>query len=346
MHVMIVEDNATVLALMVQFISKIAGVVAEGLADPIEALERVSERTDLIVVDCWMPGMHGVDFVRTIRANPVLRTIPIIMITLDGDQALRFEAIEAGATDFLTKPVSPVELRARAGNLLALRQAQNTLLQRAQSLELDIATATSNLRLREEEVIGRLARAIEYRDGTTGDHVSRVGAVTRIIGEELGLNADMLRNLWLAAPLHDVGKIGVPDAILNKPGGLDADELALMRRHVEIGAAILRDSETDLVHMACEIASNHHEKWDGTGYPKGLRGEAIPLSARITAIADVFDALCSDRPYKQAWTTQEAYDEIIREAGGHFDPLCVAAFARGWNRILEVMQQPDIEMAA
>ncbi|WP_170848452.1 HD domain-containing phosphohydrolase [Devosia sp. YR412] len=343
---MIVEDNSTLLALMLKFLGKMEGVDVEGLIDPVEALQSVSQQTDLILVDYMMPGMHGIAFIKAIRANPLLSSIPIIMITVDCDQAVRLEAIEAGATDFLTKPVSPVELRARAGNLLALRQAQNSLIERARSLELDIAAATSNLLEREEEVLGRLARAIEYRDSDTGDHVGRVGAIARIIGEELGLDPVALRNLRLAAPLHDVGKIGVPDAILNKPGRLDDEEMALVRRHVDVGAAILKDSKTDMVQMACEIAANHHEKWDGTGYPRGLRGVAIPLSARITAIADVFDALCSDRPYKRAWSPQDAYDEIIRGAGGHFDPLCVSAFARGQERILDVMQHRDVDLAA
>jgi putative two-component system response regulator len=346
MQIAIVDDNSTNLAILTRLVSRMADVTVRGYVDPMTALaEFAANPVDLIVVDYQMPGMDGVSFIRRIRAmgNDLL---PIIMVTADLDQHLRIEAVEAGATDFLTKPVNPVELRARAGNLLDLRRAQISLADRARTLEDDVAAATRHLLEREEEVIARLARAIEYRDGETGDHVTRVGEISRIIGQELGLDPHALRNLWLAAPLHDIGKIGVPDAILNKPGRLDTDELAKMRAHVEIGGAILSGSSTDLVQIAQEIAACHHEKWDGTGYPRGISGQSIPLPARITAIADVFDALCSDRPYKRAWPIAKAHAEILRGAGTHFDPLCVAAFQRGWPRIVAVMNQNLPEAAA
>ena len=306
----------------------------------------VSERTDLIVVDYMMPGLNGVDFIKTVRANTALRTIPVIMITADHGTALRLEAIDAGATNFLTKPIDPAELRARAVNLLAVRWEQTSLFERAKSLEQDFSAAARSLLQLEEEILVRLSRVVECRNSALGDRVGRVGAIARIIGEELHLSPVYVRNLFLAAPLHDIGNVGLPDAILGRPRCLAPDEIALVRSHVDIGAALLKDSETDLGQMAFEIAANHHEKWDGTGYPKGLSGDAIPPSARIAAVSAVFDGLCDDRYYSSTNSLHDAYVEILLGAGGHFDPICVSAFASGWDRILTVIQRSDTIQAA
>jgi putative two-component system response regulator len=187
-------------------------------------------------------------------------------------------------------------------------------------------------------VIWRLARAIEYRDGDTGEHVSRVATISRLVAEAMGLSEDRCRTIYLAAPLHDIGKIAIPDAILGKPGKLTPDEIIQMRRHVTIGAEILEEGSSDLIRVARLIARGHHEKWDGTGYPEGLSGYDIPIEARIVAIADVFDALCSVRPYKPAWPLERAHAEIVRLAGSHFDPACVDAFAARWDDIIAVME--------
>lgn len=338
MRVIIVEDNATNLAVLCSIVSRMDNVECVGFVDPGEAMADLLIRScDLAIVDFLMPGMNGIELIHAMRALPQHVHVPIVMITADADRRLRLNAIAEGATDFLTKPVEPIELRARVTNLLALREAQNALSQRAATLAMDVERATAHLQRREEEIVYRLARAIEFRDNETSEHVNRVAAVARIIAEEMQQADSFTRTLALAAPLHDIGKIGVPDAILNKPGRLDPAERAIMQEHAAIGAKILSDGDSDLVQMAAAVAAGHHERWDGSGYPRGLRGSAIPMAARITAVADVFDALCSERSYKPAWPVDVARDEILRSAGSHFDPECVAAFDRGWPRISAVI---------
>ena len=348
MRVVIVEDNAINLDLLCWMVGKLPDIEVHGFTDAAQALADARDHScDLLITDYVMPGMNGLELIEALRSLPAYAHVPMVIITADADRAVRLAAIAAGATDFLHKPVDPAELRLRATNLLALRGAQNALANRATSLAAEVAEATRHLQKREEEIISRLARAIEFRDGDTSTHVCRVAEIARIIAEELGQDAAFIRNLGLVAPLHDVGKIGVPDAILNKPGRLSPDEIAIMRTHVDIGAQILAGGDSDLVQMAEAIAAGHHERWDGTGYPRGIAGPAIPLAARITAVADVFDALCSARPYKVAWSADEAYAEICRCAGSHFDPACVAAFARSWRRIEPLMASPpEITTAA
>lgn len=348
MRVVIVEDNTINLALLCTMVGKLADVVVQGFAEPELALDDARQHgCDLLIADYVMPGMNGLELIEAMRALPSHAHVPMLMITADADRKVRLAAVAAGATDFLNKPVDPTELRSRVTNLLALRGAQNALANRASSLARDIAQATEHLQRREEEIIARLARVIEFRDGDTGDHVCRVAQIARILAEELGQDSEFIRNLTLVAPLHDVGKIGVPDAILNKPGRLDHHEIEVMRQHVAIGAQILAGGDSDLVQMAEAVALGHHERWDGTGYPAGKAGEAIPLAARITAVADVFDALCSVRPYKAAWRPDVARAEVNCGAGSHFDPACVAAFERGWPRIAPLMTaSADIISAA
>lgn len=347
MRVIVVEDNTTNLTVLCGIVSRLPDVECQGFSDPKLAIEDILCRaSDLMIVDYLMPDIDGLQFVAAVRSMAMHAHVPIIMVTADEDRATRLAAINAGVTDFLAKPIDPIELKARASNLLELRGAQNALARRADTLALEVAQATRHLQAREEEIINRLARAIEYRDNETSEHVARVATVARIIAEELGQPAEYARTLYLAAPLHDVGKIGVPDAILNKPGKLDDAEIVTMRKHVEVGEKILADGDSDLVQMAAEIAGAHHERWDGAGYPKGLAGHAIPLSARITSVADVFDALCSARVYKPAWTVDAARAEIRRCAGTQFDPACVDAFERGWPRISDLFFEDTITSAA
>jgi putative two-component system response regulator len=221
---------------------------------------------------------------------------------------------------------------------LPFANAQIELANRAQWLAAAVEEARRELVAREEEVIWRLARAIEYRDGDTGGHVSRVAVISRMIAEALGLSTARCRTIYLAAPLHDIGKIGIADAILGEPGKFTTEELAIMREHVTIGARILERGTSELVRVAELIAQRHHERWDGTGYPDRLSGEDIPIEARIVAIADVFDALCSCRPYKPAWPMQRAFDEIVRGSGTHFDPKCVQAFTAQWPHMQDAIR--------
>lgn len=338
MRILVVEDNPTNLAVLVSVISRIPECTVEGLTQPILALQKVREVSfDLCVIDHQMPGMTGTELIRALRALEDYQSVPLIMVTADDDRKVRVEAVEAGATDFLTKPLNPVELRARVHNLLALRKAQNDLANRAEDLSSQVKAATRHLQDREEEMIWRLARAIEYRDGGTGEHISRVAHISYILARGIGLSEAACRLIYLAAPLHDIGKIAIPDAILRKPASLAPDEYRTMQTHVEIGQRILADGTSDLVRVAETIAASHHERWDGKGYPTGRAGEDIPIEGRIVAIADVFDALCTARPYKPAWPIERARAEILANRGTHFDPICVDAFDRLWPEIKQTM---------
>ena len=347
MRILIVEDDAVALAMLTEVMTATIDCHVANHSTGFEALaDCATAIPDLILVDYQMPGMDGVEFIRRLRGNTRYDLVPVVMITARNAPATRIDAIEAGATEFLCKSVDPHELRVRARNLLRLRKAQLELADRARLLSSEVDQATRRLAEREEEIIWRLARAVEYSDGGTGAHIARVARISRIIAEELGLDPEHCRNIYLGAPLHDVGKVGVPDSILNKPGKLSGEELAVMRRHVEIGGAILAKGDSDLVRVAAAIATAHHEKWDGTGYPHGLTGASIPVEGRIVAVADVFDALCTRRSYKTAWHPDEARAEIVEQSGRHFDPDCVAAFARGWPRIVELLEDAEGSRAA
>ncbi len=342
MRVLIVDDSRSSLAFLGNVIGALGIAEVESLLSPRMALERAELGCfDLILVDHVMPEMDGVELTRRLRDSPSCRLVPIIMVTSDNDRTLRVNAIAAGATDFINKPFDPTELQARVSNLLALRQAQTELADQAAWLKREVERATRHLVEREEEIIWRLARAIEYRDGDTGGHVSRVAQISYLIAEGIGLPPERCRCIYLAAPLHDIGKIGIADAILSKPGKLTPAELELMREHVSIGARILENGSSDVIRTAELIAQSHHERWDGTGYPDRLSGTDIPVEARVVAIADVFDALCSERPYKRAWPVAEACREVVGLAGTHFDPACVAAFEARWAEITALLSATE-----
>jgi putative two-component system response regulator len=281
-----------------------------------------------------MPEIDGLEFIGKLRGMPGSEDIPIVIVTAAG--SVRYAALDAGATDFLTKPIDPVEAKSRIRNMLRLRDSQNRLRDQVTWLAREVKKATGALAAREEEIIFRLSRAAEYRDNDTGDHIVRVAKYCRLIGEALSLDEKCCRDLYLAAPMHDVGKIAVGDAILLKPGMLSSEERLVMQRHTLRGYEILSNSESELINLAADIARCHHERWDGTGYPRGLRGDEIPLFARITAVADVFDALTTARPYKAAWTPVKARASICEGAGRHFDPACVEAFLERWDNVLVI----------
>jgi len=339
MRVLIVDDSRSSLAMIASIVRDAVSAQIDTCQHPLEAIRRTEiQQYDLVLVDHIMPEMDGVQFTVALRAKERYRLVPIIMVTSDMDRNTRLEAFRAGATDFVHKPFDPTELQARVVNLLALRQAQVELADRANWLSREVERATLHLLEREEEVIWRLARAIEYRDGDTGEHVSRVAMISQFIAVGIGLSPQRCRTVYLAAPLHDIGKIAIADAILTKPGKLTPDEMATMREHVTIGARILENGTSELIRTAELIAQSHHERWDGTGYPDRLSGTDIPIEARVVAIADVFDALCSERPYKKAWPIEKAYAEIIACSGTHFDPACVEAFRDKWSEIQVIMQ--------
>ncbi|MCW1951419.1 MAG: response regulator [Octadecabacter sp.] len=337
MRICVIDDETVSLNVISAVLKRTVDHVVESFSSATQALERCREAPfDMILIDYQMPDINGVECVKKLRVMQGYQVVPIIMLTADEDRALRLEAIKAGATDFLNKPFDPEELRVRVKNLLALRQAQLALLDRAEYLDFEVQRATLQLRAREEELIWRLSRAIEMRDDATGEHISRVAISSKLIAQHMGLNEEFCRTIYLASPLHDAGKIAINDAILHKPGKLTKNERKIIQTHTQVGSDILAHGESDLIKMAHEIALSHHEKWDGSGYGNGLSGQDIPLSARIVAIADVFDALCSARSYKPAWQFEDAFDEILRQSGHHFDPTCVAAFESARDQISKV----------
>jgi putative two-component system response regulator len=341
MRVVIVDDSTSVVSFLESAIGKIEGTTVCTFTKPLDALKELrTNDADLLLVDYTMPRMNGVELIRKVRRHAMTPDIPIIMLTSETDACVKLAAMEAGATEFVNKPIDTAELTIRVRNLMNLWCAQRQLAERTIKLEADIAAANRQIASQEEELIWRLSKAMSCRDGETAEHVARVATVAALIGGELGLDAKLVRTIYLACPLHDVGKIGIPDAILLKPGRLSAEEYDTMRQHSALGADILSDSSSPVIQMAARIAESHHEKWDGSGYPRGLRQDEIPIEGRVAAVADVFDALCSERPYKDPWPVDKAFQEIIRCSGSHFDPACVAAFCRQWQKIRELYREP------
>ena len=323
--VLVVDDQSTsrtILSHVVKSINAKTKIIEK--TNPEEALEWAAEHTaDLVFVDYVMPEMNGVDFVRVLKTLPHYDAVPVIMITIKTDAETRYSALDAGVADFLSKPVDVYECTARCKNLLTMRQQNIALQNRGDLLESLVKAATKEIRTREKETLMRLARAGEHKDYDTAMHLQRMSLYSRALAEALGLNEEDAEVIELSAPLHDIGKIGIPDSILLKKGPLDSDELKMMRKHPLIGYEILQNSPSKYLQMGGEIALAHHERFDGTGYPYGLKGKDIPLAARIVAIADVLDALTSIRPYKEAWPIEKAFQYIHDESGKHFDPEIV-----------------------
>lgn len=286
--------------------------------DALELAARQS-RLDLVLLDVMMPEMDGYEVCRQLKSNPATAKIPVIFVTANEETEDEEKGFKAGAVDYITKPISPPVVLARVKTHLALYD-QNC------ELESKVQERTTQLNETRLRVIQILGRAAEYKDNETGFHVIRMSHYSRLLAMALTNNESWAELIYNAAPMHDVGKIGIPDHILRKPGKLDDDEWEIMKKHSEYGANIIGDDPSPILQMAKEMALTHHEKWDGSGYPYGLKGEEIPISGRITAITDVFDALTFDRPYKKAWHVDDAIKLINDEAGKHFDPQLVPLF--------------------
>jgi two-component system response regulator RpfG len=339
--VMVVDDQSTGRAILEQVVRSLDERVAvEGFARPVDAVVWATRHiSDLVLVDYMMPDMDGIEFVKRLRALPGYEHVPIVMVTVHDDRKVRYAALDAGITDFLTKPVDARECLARCRNLLTLRRQQLALEDRRRLLEHMVEEATREVREREKETLLRLARAGEFRDEETGYHLIRMARYSRLIADAIGLDRDDAESIELAAPLHDIGKIGIPDQILLKPGKLDEAEWQVMRRHPLIGHDILKGSASKYMRMGALIALGHHEKYDGSGYPNGLVADHIPLSARIVAVADVYDALTSLRPYKPAWPAERAFHYLAAQRGRHFDPRLTDAFLSLRKDITEIQSQ-------
>lgn len=326
-RILVVDDIAANLRLM-SAILKGAGLTDITLQEsPQKALSMHQETPfDLVLLDINMPGMNGFAFMQAMGL-PTLENPPVIALTALQDTETRHQALAMGARDFISKPFDHLELLLRVRNNLQASFSFRQLHQHRLQLEQEVKERTRLLEHSRNAIINALSAAAEYRDDDTGAHVMRIGESAALLAQRIGQSAEYVEHIRLAAPMHDVGKIGVPDHILLKPGKLTEEELESMRAHVQIGHAILSvEQHAPVIEMAAEIALYHHEKWDGTGYPQQIKSEDIPLSARIVALCDVYDALTSPRPYKKAWTREEACQLIRNESGRHFDPALTACF--------------------
>ncbi|MEO5365926.1 MAG: two-component system response regulator [Magnetococcus sp. WYHC-3] len=295
-------------------------------------IARSDPRPDMILLDVMMPEMDGYEVCRQLKADPLTASIPVIFVTAKTSVEDERKGLTMGAVDYLAKPISPpiVELRV---------QTQLALYDQRRQLEAMVRERTHELLETRLEVIRRLGRAAEFRDNETGLHVIRMSHYTRLLAEAMNLSQDWVTLIFNAAPMHDIGKIGIPDNVLLKPGKLDEQEWQIMRKHAEYGAQIIGEHHSELMKLSREIALSHHEKWDGSGYPLGIRGADIPLSGRIVAIADVFDALTSHRPYKKAWTVERAMEVILQDSGTHFDPELTPLFRTILPEVLEIKEK-------
>ncbi len=334
---MIIDDQFTGRKILEELIQGIdPELMVESFSSPLEALERVNQQIpDLIITDYRMPELDGVEFIKRLRAIPECEDIPLIVVTVVEDPSVRYEALDAGATDFLVRPIDQHECRARCRNLLMMRKQQKIIMNRALLLEEQVAAETREIRLRERDSLLRLARVCEYRDEGSGNHILRIGRFSRIIAEALDLSIRECEEVELAAPLHDIGRVSIPDRILLSPEKLSVEDQKIMQSHTTIGHQLLADSPSRYLQLGAVIALTHHEKYDGSGYPQGLKGDEIPLAARIVAVADVYEALTTKRAYKSAWSCEKAVAYIQEESGKHFDPACVGALVSRIDAIRE-----------
>ncbi len=320
-RILVVDDTPANIDLLVAVLQGDYEITAAISGERALKIVRSNHKPDMILLDIMMPGMDGYDLCRQLKADPATSDIPVIFVTARTEVADETLGFELGAVDYITKPISPPIARARVHTHLTLHDQRR-------AMALEVRERTRELKETRLEIIRHLARAAEFKDKDTGAHIIRMSHYSRLLGEAYGGNEEWLDYLFNAAPMHDVGKIGIPDSILLKPGKLDAEEWEEMKRHTSYGGQIIGESSSPLLRMARDIALSHHEHWDGSGYPLGLKARDIPLEGRIVAIADVFDALTSQRPYKQAWTVENAFEEIRAGAGTHFDPALVALFER------------------
>jgi putative two-component system response regulator len=319
------------------------------------------EQPDLILLDIMMPHISGIDILEALRADVRWAHLPVIILTAANDQATKRRCLELGASDFLGKPVDPTELIPRLHNVLMVKRHHDHMEKYQHELEAEVLRRTAELARSRQEVIHCLARAAEFRDDDTGRHVFRVGRYARLIAVEMGWAGERLNMLEQAAQLHDIGKIGIPDSILLKPGKLGPDELELMhkhagfgkrimeklpdhesnilRSHTELGSKLLQETDSPILALAATISLSHHEKWDGSGYPLGMAGEDIPIEGRITAVADVFDALSSKRPYKPPFPLDKCFQILEDGRAKHFDPVVLDAFFRCRQEIVRTQLQ-------
>jgi putative two-component system response regulator len=332
--ILIVDDELNNLRYLERLLTQAGYTQVSTSADPGSVTDIcVAQQTDLLLLDLHMPGINGLQVLESMKA--ACSPMPfVIMLTADNTAEARLRALSSGARDFLTKPFDSIEVLLRINNLLDLRVSHVRLHAQNRRLAASVAARTSELEEARLEVIEKLALAAEMRDGLTGHHIRRVGEMAAAVARTLGLPPEECEVLRRSAPLHDVGKIGLPDRILHKRGPLNPAQRKAMERHTLIGARLLAGSASVILQQAQQIALCHHERWDGTGYPRGLSGHEIPQAARIVAVADFFDAMVHDRPYRAALSRAQALDLVREGSGSHFDPEAAAA-------LLKVLRERD-----
>lgn len=347
--IMIIDDEQLVIRVVRRFLSSDGYENFTTITDPREAIEAIDrEQPDVVLLDIMMPHITGLDLLKIRQKAPELQPIPFIILSANSDNQIKREALQLGATDFLSKPVDPSELTLRVQNALTVKRHHDHLAKYAEELQREVRERTKQIEKSREQIIHCLARAAEYRDNETGEHVIRVGKYCHVIADQLGFGAEYCREIELAAQLHDVGKIGIPDSVLLNPGKLNSEEFEVMkthcrlgmkimeplahsdservRRHTDMGWFIMDGVDSPMLELAATIARTHHEKYDGTGYPFQLKGDNIPIEGRICCVADVYDALCSERPYKPKFTLKKCLEIMLSERGTRFDPIVLDAF--------------------
>lgn len=350
--ILVADDDEMIRTLHSEFVRGF-GYDVELAADGIEAIAKIGLGVDLVLTDAHMPNLDGFEVARRIRETRSADELPIVMVTGLEAREDRLRAYEVGINDFINKPVDHTELRLRLKWLLELKTAQEKLRRSKENLESTVQRRTKELRYALEEVtraqreiqaghldtIRRLTLAAEYKDHDTADHIERIGRYSQVVATAMHLQPGTIDLLLHAAPMHDVGKLGIPDSILLKPGPLDAEERAIMNTHTTIGGQILAGSTSPVIQMGERVALTHHEKWDGSGYPSGLAGEEIPIEARICSVVDFFDALTMDRPYRKAVPKEEVIEMIVAESGISFDPAIVEVFLEVRDDIIGIQSE-------
>ncbi len=340
--VLIVDDQAANVELL-EMMLEIAGYKnVFSTTDPRTVLALYKEHFfDLILLDVRMPHLDGFKVMEMLEEAAGDDYLPILVLTAQKDRDTRLRALERGAKDYITKPFDSAEVLTRIENMLQVKLLYNERQRQNEQLEDRVRERTTQLKETQLDIVRRLGRAGEYRDNETGMHVIRMSKYCQLLGAAAGYETHFCELLLYASPMHDVGKIGIPDRILLKPGKLTSDELDIMRHHTTIGADILGEHESEVMSLARDIALSHHEKWDGTGYPQGLAGEDIPVAGRICALADVFDALTSPRVYKTAWTIRDTLNFINESSGTHFDPTLVWHFNEIIDDVARIRSEYD-----
>lgn len=360
-RILIVDDEPLVARVVGRFLEADGYTNISTISDSRQAFEcMLTQQPDIVLLDIMMPHLSGIGILKLRQTDERLKHVPVLILSASSEKTVKREALELGATDFLAKPVDPIDLILRVRNSLIVKQHQDYLRDYAVELEKQVQSRTRQIEASREQIIHCLAKAAEFRDHETGAHVIRVGKYAAVIARQLGFETNWCRQIELAAQLHDVGKIGIPDSILLKPGKLSREEFDIIKEHCRLGCEIMEplaraaaaalkkdtrgpigtgmDSPMDspILGLAANIARTHHEKWDGTGYPDGLQGESIPIEGRITCVADVFDALGSERPYKSRFPREKCLEIMLSERGSRFDPAVLDAFFQRLDAIHEI----------